>query len=379
MNLLRVALCFALAVVASHLAVADSCQAQREYDEIVSTVSARFYDKTLRGLDWPARAAHHRAAVICNASDREIAAHANALLAELRASHTAVYTKADIDYWGLNALFSSNPADYQLNFSGIWPEQRAGRWYAKYVLEDSPAARAGITPGDRLLSLNDKPFTPLEWSNAPAAVRISSNGITRRTVQVTPDTTTVMQAFIDATKASRRTLDVGNERVGYFHLWTARDVILHELDAALGAFEAAHVAALVLDLRGGYGGTSLDYLVPLRSRPHLMSIPRYFLIDDGVRSGKEMLAATIRKEKLGVLVGSRTAGAFLGAVPVRLFDNRYLLVVAAFGGTLPDLPPIEGVGVSPDIAVPACRERCGGRDPQLAKALSMLKAELSSD
>jgi C-terminal processing protease CtpA/Prc len=75
-----------------------------------------------------------------------------------------------------------------------------------------------------------------------------------------------------------------------------------------------------------------------------MSVPKFFLIDDGVRSEKEMLTAMVKKERLGTLVGSRTNGAFLVAVPVPPIDGKYFLLVAGYGSLPVDLPPIEGVG-----------------------------------
>jgi hypothetical protein len=69
-----------------------------------------------------------------------------------------------------------------------------------------------------------------------------------------------------------------------------------------------------------------------------------FATHDGP-GGKQMLAAA----RLGVFVGSRTAGAFLGRVAVRLLNDRYFLMVTAYGGDIPGLPRIESVGVEPDV------------------------------
>jgi hypothetical protein len=40
-------------------------------------------------------------------------------------------------------------------------------------------------------------------------------------------------------------------------------------------------------------------------------------------------------------------------------------------------PPIEGVGITPNIVVPPCREFCAGSDPQLAKVFELI-AEIES-
>jgi C-terminal processing protease CtpA/Prc len=170
--------------LASQTLAASSCQARREYDEIVANLTQRFYDRTFRGLDWPARVAAHRQGLRCGMDDAAVAARVNGLMAELHASHTAVYTPGDMHYWGLNSFFSADLKDYQLYFSGIWAETQSGRWHARYVLEDSPAARAAVLPGDELIELNGTAFSPLRFTGAEDSLVVSSDGTSRRTTLV---------------------------------------------------------------------------------------------------------------------------------------------------------------------------------------------------
>ncbi len=361
-----------------HSPQADAdCAAQADFDRIVGAVAARFYDKTFGGLDWPARVAYYRGQVRCASTEQEVAAVANGLLAELHASHTAVFTKSDLDYWGFNSVYSANDTDYAFWFSGIWARQQGPKWYAAYVLEGSPAVAAGVVAGDELILLNGAAFSPAAFGAGANSLVISSDGKVRRTLSLTPRLENVMQAFIAAADASTRINRMGDRRIGYFHLWGARAPLLKLLQSAMRRFESERVDAVVLDLRGGYGGTSGDYLQPLRQSAYLMSIPRFFLIDDSVRSGKELLAATAARDHLAVLVGSRTAGAFLGGVPARIDGDRYFVVIAAFGGSIPDLPPIEGHGVAPTIEVDPCHTYCGGRDPLWERVAQQIAARSS--
>jgi C-terminal processing protease CtpA/Prc len=114
----------------------------------------------------------------------------------------------------------------------------------------------------------------------------------------------------------------------------------------------------------------VEYLAQLKRDPQLQRIPKYFITDDGARSGKELLAVTIKQQRLGTLVGSITAGAFLAGRAYSLFNDRYFLYVAVFDPG--NDPPIEGVGVVPDVVVPPCREFCGGVDPQLEKVFDLI-------
>lgn len=357
--------------------MAQPCQPVAEYDEIVGVVTERFFDQTFNGLDWHANVAARRNQIECTDDDAGVAAVVNALLAELDASHTALYTTGDMHYWGLNSLFTfDDPDAYTINFSGIWPQQQSGTWYVKHVLEESAADRAGVRVGDELLALNGAQFSLDELDSASVILRVSSDGRTARDVVIQTSRQTIMRAFVEAARASARVLTVDEKRVGYFHLWTARDAILESMNAALEAFEAMKVDAVLLDYRGGYGGTSEDYLAKLRERPYLREIPKYFLIDDSVRSGKEMLAGIVKRDELGTLVGSTTAGDFLGASPFRFFDDKYFLLLAIGDGSIPIVPgvgQIEGMGIEPDVFVEPCRMHCSGRDPQFEKAIELIR------
>jgi carboxyl-terminal processing protease len=194
-------------------------------------------------------------------------------------------------------------------------------------------------------------------------------------VRIQATTQGMQQFFLNATRDSMRIVPIGAHATGYFHLWAgAHPVFLESINAAMEAFESKRVDALILDLRGGFGGAGLEYLAKLKSSPHLSQVPRYVLIDDGVRSGKEWLAATVRTEKLGTLVGSKTAGMFLGGAPHRFFDDKYLLYLAEHTFTPPGIGEIEGIGIEPDVAVDPCRAYCAGTDPQLDKAVELIRA-----
>jgi carboxyl-terminal processing protease len=280
-------------------------------------------------------------------------------------------------YWGLNALFWADDSDvYALKFSGIWPEQQDGKWFVKHVFEGSPAAAAGVLTGDELLAIDGMSFSVLGFGAGVSALTLTSDGRTAREVGIAAVNKTIMQSFIDATSSSARILSVGDKRAGYFHLWTAREAILRSMEAALDDFEDRGVDALIVDYRGGYGGTSEDYLRKIRESAYWGNARKYFLIDDSVRSGKEMLAGLVKRDGLGTLVGSTTAGYFLGASPFRFFDDKYLLLLAIGDGTIPVVPGvgvIEGIGIEPDVLVAPCRMYCSGRDPQLEKALQLIR------
>jgi carboxyl-terminal processing protease len=365
----------ALFFTLNHAYAAEPCQALREYDDITAVVTEQFYDRTFRGLDWPGRVASYRRQVTCGDSEVALTTQINALLSELHASHTGLYSKSDLEYWALQSIFSASIEKFPLALSGIWPVRLGQARYAAYVLEDSPAARAGVLRGDLLVSLDGGAFDPLGFNaQAGSTLVVSSDGHTQRTVHVQAIFESTQSSFLRAGIASAREIPVGTKRAGYFHLWSGTHVRFREtLEAALTRFEGAQVDALVLDLRGGFGGSGLEYLAKLKASTYLGRIPKYVLIDDGVRSGKEWITASIRQQKLATVVGSTTAGYFLGGRANQPFDGKYFLYVASAAFEPEGIPPIEGKGVAPDIAVAPCRVLCAGRDPQLDTVLDLIR------
>ncbi|MDP2129062.1 MAG: S41 family peptidase [Pseudohongiella sp.] len=355
----------------------DSCQPLIDTSAILSVVTEQFYDRSFNGLNWSSEVADAVESTECDDSPDAVTQRVNALLSRLEASHTAVYSPQDLDYWGLNSLFHFDGLDgYTLPFPGIWATRHDNAWFATYVLNGSSAEQGGIRAGDELISLNGKPFAPTAFVEGDNQLEISSDGNTSRTLSVTAPVQSIMRAFVDASAASAQTFSVdsraGEKSVAYYRIWAARDQIQQDFQAAIERFTVAEADALIVDLRGGFGGTSEEYLASIRFMLAQRPIPVYFLIDDTVRSGKELLAGVVRRDQLGTLLGSTTAGYYLAGRMNRLLNDRYFLYVAVNTFPTPGTGEIEGVGVAPDIEVLPCREHCNGQDPVLERALQLI-------
>ncbi len=79
-HLMRALVALSVCLLGQGALAAEICQPQSEYDAITKVVTDRFYDRTFRGLDWPARVAAIRIDVTCGDDANTVAAKVNRLL-----------------------------------------------------------------------------------------------------------------------------------------------------------------------------------------------------------------------------------------------------------------------------------------------------------
>lgn len=376
------------------------------FDEAWQTVQAHFYDPTMRGLDWQALRERYRPLAAAAPSEEARSAVINRLLSELGASHTRHYTPSEPAYYQLLDIFSRAlrrqlPRQFpngEVTYVGIgiWTRQHADKTFVAGVLDGLPAARAGVQVGDELIAADGAPYHPI---NAFAAklgqevlvqVRRTSDG-PLQDIRVVPERISPNEAFLKAMKESARLIDTDGVKIGYIRIWSYADRAYQRLlERLLSTGTLKDADALILDLRDGWGGAQPHYLDLFNApSPTMVSVDRHgdrsiinfkwrkpvlMLINEGTRSGKEILAYGFKTYGLGELVGTRTAGAVLAARAFLLRDGSLLLVAVL--DVLVDGQRLEGLGVTPTIDTPFTLEYAQGKDPQLERAVEILSRSL---
>ncbi|HVG07983.1 MAG TPA: S41 family peptidase [Thermoanaerobaculia bacterium] len=298
------------------------------------------------------------------------------ILAELETSHTQYYIPEDPGYYDLLAIFESFlKRDPKTESVGL----ATTNGFVVRAFAGGPAANAGLRRGDRIVSQKN------EGKEVVLEVQIRRDEPTR-TIRLTPRLINPKEEWLEDQRAGSRVIEHKGRRIAYAPLWSCAGEEHQDLleEAMQGDF--AEADALVIDFRGGWGGCNPGFVQLFDpAAPDLTRIdrdgkrstyspswrkPLAILIDGGVRSGKEVVSRALQRSKRAMLVGERTAGAVV-AGQINLLADGSLLYLAV-QDIVVDGERLEGVGVKPDVKVPAALDYAEGRDPQLERALEVL-------
>ncbi len=284
-------------------------------------------------------------------------------------------------------LNAKNYRDMQVQtrgeFGGLGIEVTMENGLIKVVspIDDTPAHRAGLKPGDLITHLDKEAVQGLSLSEAVERMRGPVNTdvvITIRRVEREPFDVTITRAVIKIQSVrSRAEGDVGYVRITSFSEQTARGVAraLKKFQAELGS----KVRGLVLDLRNNPGGL-LDQSVKVADlfldRGEIVStrarrpddaqrfnakpgdsangLPIVVLINGGSASASEIVAGALQDHRRGIVMGTRSFGKGSVQTIIPLAGHGAIRLTTAQYYT-PSGRSIQAKGIDPDIVVEQAR------------------------
>ncbi len=275
-------------------------------------------------------------------------------------------------------------------------------------IKGTPGERAGLRRGDKIIAIDGKDTTYMTLDEAVSLMRGRENTELDLTILRDDETFEVhiVRELINVESVPEHGLIDEDLRIGYVEITNFSERTHEELINALANLERLGQRALIIDLRNNPGGTlnaalqvanefvsqaPLLYLedkdgnrtpfdsVPMKKQP---ARPIVVLINGGSASASEIVAGALQDNGLAVLVGTTTFGKGLVQSLYPLRDGSALTVTEQ-GYLTSGGKDINGVGIEPDIVVEVTLEEEEAiylgeaeYDPQLEKALEVLRAEL---
>lgn len=291
------------------------------------------------------------------------------------------------------------PSDYSVfqgetegKFAGVGVEVDARGEMVTIIapIEGSPAARAGIKPGDQIVAIDGKPMRGERLDKLVTMMRGPTGSSVRLTIRrpnvLEPLTFDLVREEIHVTSVSGKRLDAD---VAYVRLKQFQEGTHDELLKIAGKVRAESskpLAGVILDLRNNPGGlvdeaeaVADEFLasgtiystrhrgkvvdeVKARDGGAFSSLPIVVLVNEYSASSSELVAGALQDNKRATIVGANTFGKgsvqtifdLPGGAGLRLTTMRYYT---------PSGRSIQAEGIRPDVLIDSGRDP----DPELVR------------
>jgi tricorn protease len=184
-----------------------------------------------------------------------------------------------------------------------------------------------------------------------------------------------------------------NDKIAYVYMKNMTGGALDKFIIDMTSDETYKKDGLILDIRYNTGGNVHDEVLRfLSQRPYLQwkyrngkftlqpnftpsAHPIVLLVNEQTLSDGEMTSAGFKALKLGKIIGTETYRWIIFTSGNSLVDGSFYRL-PSWGCFTLDGKDLEHTGVSPDIYVDTnFKDRVDGKDPQLDKAIEVIKAE----
>ena len=250
-------------------------------------------------------------------------------------------------------------------------------------IEGTPAYRAGLVTGDRIVKIDG--LTTKDMQLSDAVKRMRGKPGTKVTISVVREGWTEAKDY-DITREQIRVHSVRehmlDNNVAYIKLRQFQEQTPHDLDQALDKAVKGGMKALVLDLRGNPGGLltaavevsekfvddgklvvytegrvrNQNMRFTAHSKKPISTIPMVVLLNQGSASASEIVAGALQDWGRAMVVGTQSFGKGSVQTIIPLSDGSGLRLTTAKYFT-PKGRSIHGKGITPDIVVELPKEK----------------------
>jgi carboxyl-terminal processing protease len=242
-------------------------------------------------------------------------------------------------------------------------------------IEDTPAYKAGIQAGDKIVKINNVTTRDMTLQDAVSKMR----GAPKTTVVISimregwKDTKdfTLTREIIKVKSVKSKVLESG---IGYVKINQFQEQTSNDLAAAIKKLNEEKITSLVLDLRNDPGGllnSSIDVASQFLEKGKLVvytktrageksefftngnghfTLPMVVLVNQGSASASEIVAGALKDWNRAVILGTVTFGKGSVQTVIPLSDGSGLRLTTAKYYT-PKGKSIQGTGITPDIII----------------------------
>lgn len=292
-----------------------------------------------------------------------------------------------------NDLFNQ---DMKGSFGGIGAEIGFRNGFLTVIapLKGSPAEKAGIVSGDKIIKVDEKDISGLSIDEAVMLIRGEKGTKVKLTIlHKDEEKTRDIEVTRDIIVMNTVDWKMMDNKVAYISINQFKEDTGQEFDRIIDQVLAEEPRGIVLDLRnnpGGFFNVAIDIAsrfidegkavviqdtgkskekYPALGGKRFDNIPVAVLINEGSASASEILAGALKDDNGVKLVGKKTFGKGLVQEMEKLKDGSAIKVTIARWMT-PSGVDINHDGIKPDIEADISEDDIkSGKDPQLEKAL----------
>jgi carboxyl-terminal processing protease len=276
---------------------------------------------------------------------------------------------------------------------GVWLQEEPKGLRVTSVIPDTPAERAGVRPGDLIVAVDGAAIPPKPGPDRSAALRGEAGTSVTLTVvrHGERQDITMQRQRIPVPDVNARML---KQKVGYARLGQFGDGAAEELRAAVKGLLQQGAAGIVLDLRDNPGGLAREAVQaasvfiesgliatieepgkdpkPIQALGGALpdDFPLVVLVNGNSASASEILAGALHDRGRATLIGTRTfgKGSVLSVEPIQ--DGGPVIQYTTAFFIRPNGERVEGIGIMPDVIVPAAD--LSSADVQLRRAAALV-------
>lgn len=265
------------------------------------------------------------------------------------------------------------------NYGGLGLEVGMEDGFVRVIapMDDTPAARGGIEPGDLIIQLDEQPVKGMSLSEAIEAMRGEPGSEIKLTImregQPQPQEFTLVREVIQVASVRKRLLEDG---YGYIRIAQFQSTTGEEVEDAVKELTAeGKLRGLILDLRNNPGGvlqsavevsdvfiddglivytsgrmSNADLRFSATTPDQTGGTPLVVLVNEGTASASEIVAGALQDHGRAVIMGVSTFGK--GSVQTILpLNNEKAIKLTTSLYYTPNGRSIQAEGIVPDIWV----------------------------